>query len=235
MNALRTPCRAISAIGLFRIELVEACAPPPARRDAAKASSASSSPPAQAQSAGVQNRSPGCGKKSCGISMPGRWPSSTRWRMQRAFRLARWCPTCRSSSPDRRACVGSGVKSDEAFRDRRVEIERAVGRAVDRDHAVQAGNVFPDLGELRQTLRIGDQRLRAGILQPVGDRIRAEQQRESAARPRRACRSRHGRRRLPASAAAGSRRDRRVSTPCARSTLASRFEVSFSQPKVMSS
>src|SRR5260370_714214 len=48
-------------------------------------SSTSSRPPAQAQSDGVQNRSPGCGKKSCGSSTPGKCPSSTRWPCKAPF------------------------------------------------------------------------------------------------------------------------------------------------------
>jgi hypothetical protein len=42
-------------------------------------SSASMSPPAQAQSAGDQNRSPGCGKKSCEYTNPGMLPRISRW------------------------------------------------------------------------------------------------------------------------------------------------------------
>ena len=40
--------------------------------------STSKRPPIQAQSAGDQIRSSGCGKKSCESSNPGRWPYSTR-------------------------------------------------------------------------------------------------------------------------------------------------------------
>ena len=47
-------------------------------RSAQVGSSASISPPAQAQSAGDQNMSPGCGKKSCECTKPGRLPMSSR-------------------------------------------------------------------------------------------------------------------------------------------------------------
>ena len=54
-----------------------------------------------------------------------------------------------------------------------MEAERAVGRAIDRQDQLQARQFGAhDLGE---ALHVGDQRLGAGILQPVGDRLGAEQ------------------------------------------------------------
>jgi hypothetical protein len=52
---------------------------------ASAGSSTLSSPPAQAQSAGVHNRSPGAEGNSCGRSMPGRWPSKHAMAVQRAL------------------------------------------------------------------------------------------------------------------------------------------------------
>jgi acyl-CoA synthetase (AMP-forming)/AMP-acid ligase II len=71
MNALRTPALAISAnasSGSNLSNLRATTGTPKCKLGSRQ----SSRPPAQAQSAGVQNRSPGCGKKSCGNSIPGR-------------------------------------------------------------------------------------------------------------------------------------------------------------------
>ena len=71
----------------------------------------------------------------------------------------------------RRECVGRLLQQ-------RVESERAVGLAVDRHDQRQTGSAVAEPIELCQALRIGDQHLGAGILQPVGERFRPEQQRE---------------------------------------------------------
>ena len=103
-------------------------------------------------------------------------PGQHAMAVQRAFRLARGA---RRVDHHRRRVGRGRLRREIGGRlcDRRVEIERAVGRAVDRHNAFQARNVFADLTELRQTLRIGDQRDGAGILQAIGNRIRPEQQR----------------------------------------------------------
>ena len=63
-------------------------------------------------------------------------------------------------------------------RDRLGETACAVVRSVGREHEAKLGKVFADLGDLRRALGVGHHRLGAGILQPVGQSIDAEQHRE---------------------------------------------------------
>ena len=103
-------------------------------------------------------------------------PGQHTMAVQRAFRLARRAGRIdhhrrRIRRRRLRREIGRGP------RDRRIEIERAVRSTVDRDHTFQIRNVFSNLRDLRQALCIGDQRHRAGILQPVGDRVRTEEER----------------------------------------------------------
>ena len=108
--------------------------------------------------------------------------------------------------------------------------DRARPRPARRSTAPARGRqVAADLGELGEPRRVGDDGLRAGVLQPVAQRVDAEQDRE-----------RHRDRaelvdRDVAAATSGvcgssiATRSPRA-TPCAASVLASRFEVSRSQP-----
>ncbi len=142
MKALRTPAVAHQREGLLGIELVELAAPPPARRNAGSAAGTSSSPPAQAQSAGVQNRSPACGKKSCGSSTPGRWPSSTRWPCSAPFG---WPGGARGVDHHRRI-VRRGHDRREAGRRARATVswkpQRAIGLAPSTDeHEREVGQL----------------------------------------------------------------------------------------------
>ena len=74
--------------------------------------------------------------------------------------------------------MSSGEKCVGRVLQQRVECERAVGLAVDRHDQRQSGSAVAEPVELCQALRIGDERPGAGILQPVGERLRPEQQRE---------------------------------------------------------
>ena len=84
-----------------------------------------------------------------------------------------------------RRIVGRGRDRREigrGARERLGKAERAVARPIDRQDQLEAGERValraPDLGDLGEPLRVGEQRLGAGILQPIGERIGAEQHRQ---------------------------------------------------------
>ena len=88
-------------------------APPPARRDAGSAAGTSSRPPAQAQSAGVQKRSPGLREELMRQLDAGQMAEQHAMRVQRALRLAGGA----GGVDHHRRIVGgvsAGVKSDDA-------------------------------------------------------------------------------------------------------------------------
>ena len=75
-----------------------------------------------------------------------------------------------------RGVIGAGTRRREiagGARQRGVKVFRAARGAVEREHEIEAERRVA--GELRQSLRVGDQRARAGILEPIGDRVDAEQ------------------------------------------------------------
>ena len=63
-------------------------------------------------------------------------------------------------------------------RDRLVQAERALARTVDREHQRELRQRRARFGELREPLRVGDDGFDAGVLQPIGQRIDSEQDRE---------------------------------------------------------
>ena len=69
-------------------------------------------------------------------------------------------------------------ESGGGARQHRVKVLGAVGRPVDRQHEAESRHRGADVRELGQPLRVGDQRPRAGIFQPIGDRLDAEQHRQ---------------------------------------------------------
>ncbi len=97
--------------------------------------------------------------------------------VQRALRLAR-----RAGGEDhQRGIVRRGVDRREiagCARDRLGETQRALARPVDRQDERERRQLIANLAQLGEPLRIGDDRLHAGIPQPVAQRIDAEQDRE---------------------------------------------------------
>jgi hypothetical protein len=95
--------------------------------------------------------------------------------MHRALRL-----TGRAGGVDhKRRVIGCGGHRREVgggARQRGMEIERAILPPVERQHDLHARRF--DAGKLGQSVRVGDQRPGAGVLQSIGDRIHAEQGRE---------------------------------------------------------
>ena len=81
-----------------------------------------------------------------------------------------------------RRIVGRGGDRREigrGARERLGKAERAVARSVDRQDELEVRQLaLRDLGDLGEPLRVGDQRLGAGILQAIGERVGAEQDRE---------------------------------------------------------
>ena len=77
MKALRTPVRAIRANAASGSNLSNLRATTGTPKYSA-GSMTLSRPPAQAQSAGVHSRSPGCGRNSCGIFDAGQMPEQQR-------------------------------------------------------------------------------------------------------------------------------------------------------------
>ena len=98
-------------------------------------------------------------------------------RVQRALGLAGGA----GGEDHQRGIVRRGVGRRELVgraRDRLVQAERALARSVDREHQRKLRQRGARLGQLRQPLRVGDDGLHAGVLQPVGQRIDAEQNRQ---------------------------------------------------------
>ncbi len=98
-------------------------------------------------------------------------------RMQRALRR----PGGAGGVDHHRRIVGGCILGREGIRSRlqkRGKAGRAIRLAVGRDHQFQIGRSLAETCELLHAHGIGDQDLRAGILQPVGQRFGAEQQRE---------------------------------------------------------
>ena len=107
----------------------------------------------------------------------GQVPDQDAMGVQRAFGLA---GGARRVDHHRRI-VGGRFDGGEIGRGPRQQIGKAPGAiagAVDRQHARELRRLAADAGELGKTLRVGQQRLRAGILQAVGQRIGAEQHRD---------------------------------------------------------
>ena len=173
-KALRTPCRAIRSKARSGSNFAMRCASTgtPWNR---RGSSTSSSPPIQAQSAGVQNRSPGCGNISCGISTPGRWPSSVAMRVQRALRRAGGA----RGVDDQRRIVGRGRRPRGRRRWRappRRHSDRTPGRAPSAPRTVRSpGSRSRTSAERGEAGIVGDERRRAAVAQAELQRIRPEQ------------------------------------------------------------
>ena len=74
-----------------------------------------------------------------------------------------------------RRIVGGGIDRREIRRGARQQIRKAV---VDRNDAGELRHLSANAVELGEALRVGDERLGAGILQAIAQRIRAEQHRD---------------------------------------------------------
>ena len=115
--------------------------------------------------------------------------------------------------------------------DRLMKAERAIARSVDREHQREVRQVAADLAKLAEPLRVGDDRLHAGVLQAIAQRIDTEEDRE-----RHRDRAELVDRNVPGRGLRRLRQQHRdpvaARDPCAASVLASRFEVSRSQPNV---
>ena len=95
-------------------------------------------------------------------------------RVQRAFGLAGGA----GGVDHHRRIVGGGIDGRELRRRPRQQFGKAAGAvafAVDRQHAVKIRHFAANAVELGEPLRVGQQRPGAGILQAIGQRIRAEQ------------------------------------------------------------
>ena len=80
-----------------------------------------------------------------------------------------------------RRIVRGGVARREVARRARQHVGKilgAIGSFIEREHEGEVRQLVADAGEARQPLRVGDQRLGAGIFQPIGQRIDAEQHRK---------------------------------------------------------
>ena len=73
---------------------------------------------------------------------------------------------------------GGGCELIRRARDRLVQAERAIARAVDGENNRQVRQLLADLGKLREPLRVGDGGPHARVLQPVAQRIDTEQDRK---------------------------------------------------------
>ena len=106
--------------------------------------------------------------------MPGRCPEQHPMRVQRA--LGR--PGGARGIDHQRGILGRGVDRREVggrARQLAVKIFCAGCQPVDREHQFEPGHGVARLAELGEPLRVGDQRPRAGILQPIRDRLDPEQ------------------------------------------------------------
>jgi hypothetical protein len=177
MKALRTSISLHHAESHVRIELLARPRRPPERRACSAGSKALSRPPAQAQSAGVHIRSPGCGRNSCGIWKPGIWPSSTRWPCSAPFG-GPVVPEVDHHCRIVRTVVIGGDKMRRGRAAQGLQNRRIRPVAIDQHMAFRSGSCWRIAASFLMAETVGDDGHGTRIAQPVFERLDTEQQRQ---------------------------------------------------------